>query len=85
MPSPEALERFIARVEDNAHIEAIEEFYTLGASMRENHGARRVLRDNLVAQERQVLARARSVQSKCIRPVFVSGSLVVIRWVFDFQ
>jgi len=28
MPSTETLERFIARVEQNAHAEAIEEFYT---------------------------------------------------------
>ena len=28
MPSTEVLERFIARVESNAHAEAIEEFYT---------------------------------------------------------
>ena len=29
MPSPEALQRFIAEVEANAHVEAIEEFYAL--------------------------------------------------------
>jgi hypothetical protein len=28
MPTPETLERFIARVEQNAHAEAVEEFYT---------------------------------------------------------
>ena len=32
MPTSETLERFIARVEQNAHIEAIEEFYTADAS-----------------------------------------------------
>jgi hypothetical protein len=85
MPSPDVLERFIARVEQNAHAEAIEEFYAANASMRENHAAPRVGRDNLVANERKVLARARSVKSKCVRPVFVHDSLVVIRWVFDFQ
>ena len=36
MPTPETLERFIARVEQNAHPEAIEEFYTADASMQEN-------------------------------------------------
>ena len=35
MPTPETLERFIARVESNAHVEAIHEFYTEGASMRD--------------------------------------------------
>ena len=85
MPMHETLERFIARVEENAHAEAIEEFYAEGASMRENQAAPRVGRGNLVANERKVLARARSVQSKCVRPFFVNGSLVVIRWVFRFE
>jgi hypothetical protein len=85
MPSLEALERFIARVEQNAHAEAIEEFYTENASMRENHGAPRVGRDTLVAHERQVLSRAESVQSTCIRPALVHGDLVVIRWIFEFN
>jgi hypothetical protein len=35
-PSSDTLERFIARVEQNAHAEAIEEFYTGLASMQEN-------------------------------------------------
>ena len=85
MPAPEVLDRFIARVEQNAHAEAIEEFYTPDASMRENHATPRVGRDKLLTNERQMLARARSVRSSCIRPVFVSGSMVVIRWVFDFE
>jgi hypothetical protein len=85
MPTPETLERFIARVEQNAHAEAIEEFYTADASMRENFAAPRVGRDNLVARERKTLARARAVQSRCVRPVFVNGSFVVIRWTFDFE
>jgi len=85
MPSRETLERFIARVESNAHAEAIEEFYTDDASMRENMLPPRVGRDSLVANERAVLARARSVQSRCVRPVFVDGNLVVVRWVFRFE
>lgn len=85
MPSTEVLERFIARVESNAHAEAIEEFYTDGASMRENNAAPRVGRDNLVAHERKVLSRAKSVRSRCVRPVFMSADRVVIRWIFDFE
>jgi hypothetical protein len=84
MPSAETLERFIARVEHNAHVEAIEEFYTEVASMQENQAPPRVGRDVLVAHERKALARATSVRSTCIRPVFVSGDRVVIRWVFEF-
>jgi hypothetical protein len=85
MPSAETLERFIARVEQNDHAGAIEEFYTADASMRENLAAPRVGRDLLIAHERQVLARARSVRSQCIRPVLVDGSIVVIRWTFQFE
>lgn len=85
MPSPETLERFIARVEQNAHAQAIEEFYTQDSSMRENQSEPRVGRDLHVANERKVLARAKSVQSQCIRPVFVNGDHVVIRWIFRFE
>lgn len=64
MPSPATLERFIARVEANAHVEAIEEFYAEHASMQENQAPPRVGRETLVAGERATLARARSVASR---------------------
>ena len=85
MPSTETLERFIARVEQNAHAEACEEFYTADSTMQENQAEPRVGRDAHVANERKVLARARSVESTCVRPVFVSGDKVVIRWIFRFE
>ena len=85
MPSQDSLERFIARVESNAHAEAIEEFYAEDASMQENHAPARRGRDHLVSNERQVLARARSVASRCVRPVLVNGDIVVLRWIFDFE
>ncbi|MEO8305680.1 MAG: nuclear transport factor 2 family protein [Betaproteobacteria bacterium] len=85
MPDLATLERFIARVEENAHAEAIEEFYAENASMRENRAAPRVGRALLVARERAVLAKARSVQSTCVRPVFVSGETVIVRWIFQFE
>ncbi len=84
MPSQHTLERFIARVESNAHVEAIEEFYTAGASMQENMNAPRVGRDALVANEKKALAAAASVTSQCVRPVFVAGDHVVVRWIFEF-
>ena len=85
MPTAATLERFIARVEGNAHAEAVEEFYAEHSSMRENHGVPRVGRDLHVANERRVLARARSVSSQCVRPVFVNGDYVVVRWIFRFD
>jgi len=42
MPTQETLERFIAKVEQNAHVEACEEFYTEHSSMQENREAPRV-------------------------------------------
>ena len=85
MPTAETLERFIARVEQNAHAEACEEFYTPDSSMQENQAPPRRGRAAHVANEKKVLARARSVQSTCVRPVFVSGDRVVIRWIFHFE
>ena len=84
MPTQETLERFIARVESNEHDKAIAEFYTEQASMQENQAEPRRGRDQLVAREQSVLARAKSVTSECVRPVFVHGDRVVIRWKFRF-
>lgn len=85
MPSHDTLERFIARVESGAHAEAIEEFYVEDGRMRENLGPPRVGRDALVAHERAVLRRARSVESVCVRPVLADGPIVVVRWIFRFR
>ena len=85
MPSIETLERFVARVEENAHDVAVDEFYTESASMRENQAAPRIGRAAHVANERKVLARARAMTSECVRPLFVSGDRVVIRWRFHFE
>jgi ketosteroid isomerase-like protein len=84
VPTHETLERFIARVESNEHDKAIAEFYTEDASMQENQAEPRKGRDNLVARERTVLASAKSVTSECVRPVFMDGDRVVIRWKFRF-
>jgi hypothetical protein len=84
VPSPDTLERFIARVESNKHVEAIQEFYAENASMQENTAPPRVGRDTLVAHEAAALARASSVESTCVRPVFVNGDHVVVRWIFEF-
>ena len=85
MPTSETLERFLARVEANAHAEACEEFYTVDATMRENQEPPRVGRDTHVAAERKVMARAKAMTSTCVRPVFVVGDHVVIRWIFRFE
>jgi len=84
MPSADRLEAFIAAVESGAHDKAIEDYYTLDASMRENQAEPRRGRDVLVAHEKAVLARTAKVESTCVRPVFVNGDHVVIRWIFVF-
>jgi len=85
MPNPATLEAFIALVESGAHDTTIERFYTEAATMQENltEPPRRG-RANLVAHERAVLARVQSVESECVRPVFVEGDRTVIRWIFRF-
>ena len=85
MPTAETLERFIARVEQNAHVEAVEEFYTEDASMQENQSVPRIGRHAHAENERKVLARTKSLTSRCVRPVFVNGDKVVIRWIFQFE
>jgi len=84
MPTTETLERFIALVEQNAHVEAVEQFYMPDASMQENQSEPRVGRELHVENERRVLAKAKALTSQCVRPVFVNGNYVVIRWIFDF-
>ncbi|MDO9359117.1 MAG: nuclear transport factor 2 family protein [Polaromonas sp.] len=84
MPTLETVERFVARVEQNAHTEAIAEFYTADATMQENQSPPRRGRDALMAGEAKVMARAKSLTSECVRPVFIHGDKVVIRWIFNF-
>jgi hypothetical protein len=85
MPAPATLEAFVARVEANDHVGAIEDYYTEDATMQENGAVPRAGRAALVANERRVLARARAVRSTCVRPVLVNGDIVVIRWIFEFD
>ena len=85
MPTAETLERFIALVEANRHVEAVEAFYAADSTMQENQSPPRVGREAHAANERRVMARASSVQSTCVRPVLVNGDHVVIRWIFRFE
>ena len=65
--------------------ETVEEFYTADASMQENQSTPRVGRAAHVANERRVMSRVKSLTPTCIRPVFVSGDQVVVRWIFRFE
>jgi hypothetical protein len=85
VPTAERLEGFIRRVEENAHAEAIEEFYTEDASMQENQAPPRVGRRAHIANEHNVFSRLRSLTSKCVRPAFLNNDRVAIRWIFHFE
>ncbi len=86
MPTPAALERFVATVESNAHDRAIDEFYADDATMQENQAEPRAGgKAAHLARERGVMARARAMSTECVRPVLVNGDTVVIRWIFQFE
>ena len=84
MPSEATLESFIAVVESNAHVDAIERFYTEDATMQENLDPPRKGRSALAAREAEFLKLWAKVESRCVRPAFRSGDHVVIRWNFEF-
>jgi hypothetical protein len=84
MPLLSTLERFVARVEHNKHVEAIEEFYTEDASMQENNEPPRVGKAVLMAHESTMMEGITSIESECVRPVFHHDDHVVIRWIFKF-
>jgi hypothetical protein len=84
MPTAETLNRFIRRVEEGAHAQACEEFYTENSTMQENQASPRFGRSAHVNNEKRVMARAKSIVSRCVPPIFAHGDRVVIRWIFDF-
>ena len=83
MPSRARLDEFIATVVSGDHAGAIERYYTEDASMQENAAPPRVGRDLLVAHERAVLERVKSVTSTCVASV-VEDDRGAINWVFEF-
>jgi ketosteroid isomerase-like protein len=84
MPAQSVLEAFIATVETNRHDEAIEQFYADDATMQENLGPVRRGKMALLDNERAFMAKLTEMHSKCVKPVFIAGDHVVIRWNFEF-
>lgn len=85
MPSLSTVESFIQLVEGGKTIEAMVRYYAEHASMQENANPPRVGKRILITHEEDALASIASLQATCIRPLFVSGDFVVIRWVFEIQ
>ena len=85
MPTVETIEEFIKSVAMEPHPLVIEKFYTEDASIQENQNPPRVGRKNLIENEQKMFDKALKVTSTCIRPFFVEGDAVVIRWFFRFD
>ncbi len=71
-------------VEAGQGVEALKQFYADHASMQENGAAPRVGKEALLKFEQAAQASTTNLKSTCIRPVLVSGNVVVIRWVFEY-
>jgi hypothetical protein len=84
MPDRAIVEAFVAEVVSGRHVEAIERFYTAGATMQENQSPPRAGRELLMEHERRALARSKSVDSRQVGPAMIDGNHVAIRWVFAF-
>jgi SnoaL-like domain len=85
MPSLEIVESFVSLVESGKTVEAMERFYAEHASMQENTTDPRIGKAALIKYEEAALASISKLRATCVRPVFVSGDLVVIRWVFEIE
>jgi hypothetical protein len=85
MPSHETLESFISLVEGGKTVEAMIRFYAEHSTMQENAAAPRIGKSVLIKHEEDALASIASLKATCVRPIFVSGDLVVIRWIFELQ
>ena len=72
------LDDFVALVVSGKHDEALERFYIEDATMQDNLGDVRKGRDALVARERAFMSRFKEIRTTCVKPVLMSGDLVVI-------
>jgi ketosteroid isomerase-like protein len=84
MPSRERVAALVAMVEQGKYVEAIEEFYTLDATMQENNQPSRGGREVLVAVERKTLAAHKAVRTEPGSSFLLDGERVVIHWRFEF-
>ena len=84
MPSQATVDAFVALVESGDYVGAIEQFYVADASTRENNGAPRVGRDNLMAIERHVMAAHKQIEARRLAPVLIGADTVAIAWRFEF-
>ena len=84
MPGKQIVDAFIATVVSGQHVEAIERFYALHATMQENLDPPRRGLDDPVANERAALARQKEIATRPVDFYAIDGDRVVIHWIFDF-
>ena len=84
MPERARVQAFIATVVSGDHVKAIEDYYHVDASMRENSKEPRRGRDVLVAHEAAALARVARVDTHPVATCLIDGDYVAINWTFDF-
>jgi hypothetical protein len=85
MPSLSTVESFVSLVEGGNTVTSMERFFAEHACMQENLSAPRAGKAALIKHEEAALASVQSLRATCVRPIFVSGDCVVIRWVFDIR
>jgi ketosteroid isomerase-like protein len=85
MPSPDTVETFVQLVEASQTVEAMQRFYADDATMRENMDAPRTGKAALIQHEEDALATIQTLKARCVRPILISGDVVVIRWVFQIE
>jgi ketosteroid isomerase-like protein len=82
MPSRERVQAFVARVEQDKFVEALQEFYADDAIAQENDDPPRAGLDNLIARERAALARMK-IHTVPGSWFLMDGDRVVVHWVFE--
>ena len=85
MPSLEAVESFVRLVEEGRTVESMQRYYSEATSVRENMASPRLGKPALIKHEEDALASIKSLKARCVRPVFITGDLVVIRWIFEIE
>lgn len=83
MPTLDTVERFVRLVESGQTVLAMQQFYADDATMQENAAPPRVGKAALIQHEEGALASIAELEARCVRPIFVSGDRVVIRWIFE--
>lgn len=78
------IENFIAMVESNRHVEAVELFYSPNVSIKDNQSESRG-KDKQIENERKLLMNVREMHSKCVLPYFKKDNHVIIKWHFRFE